>query len=483
MANPETERYPIAVVISELDNLLLEPYWRIFQTYQELGWDADSIHAFLSKKENKTQLASFTTPQKNFTGPNRREEYEATYNRMDMLDKDTALPGTTDMLQILTHGAYVVVLSARPIEQESRTRQVMQALGFPIDQMEFNFKEPDESVMNFRKRCFQQLGKRFQIAIGICLYPSDTINFDRLRYPTMALTTLKNAEAFSGTIDLVCNDWNQIAGNFIQLVKSMSPAKLEQARAKLAESTPKRFAFQRSVADIAAQFEADKQFILPTTSAYPDLTMNTADIFQNAEDRGSTQNLLDQAVFMQLFSSASNETILGKNENESIKIENVEYILNMFMTELKAQLPLIRHRQIAQFFSYFSQRLQVDLSDVQMMTEINLEAMGGVENAENADYFIAVTKLVEKLRNMSFEHFGMGWVAWIFYETTGKTFEGPIKEKFLALADQNDPDIGILFNVSFILWLTKLYPDTPYSEPIQTIVKNHTKKIIGRLFM
>ena len=57
MAIPKPERFPVAIIIIELDNLVLDNYWRKYYTYMELGWESNAIHEFIAQKTNKLQVS------------------------------------------------------------------------------------------------------------------------------------------------------------------------------------------------------------------------------------------------------------------------------------------------------------------------------------------------------------------------------------------------------------------------------------------
>jgi hypothetical protein len=560
MASQKPDRFPVALILVELDYMLLDNYWRKFQVYSELGWDENSIHAFLQNKSNRSVLAAFNTKKANFTAPNRRDQYEKLFNRPDMIEKDVAIPGSVEIMQMLAEGMYVVVLSSRPAEQQDKTMKYMKCLGFPVENMEFFFKTPNESVMNFRNRCFALLQKRFLVGFGVCLTTSDTIGFDRIKFPTIGLTTLKDRDELIDSIENVCEDWNEIAVSLTQMLRTLPRDKLKDAQAHFNASS-KSFGVSNRVASLAAKFEeagglfastggqnpfatrteeipptpmveqtpeprplpepivpnacediqipmeSPKEMPAPVVQAQrpqvdvgdlardllkmmeessdesvPAPILEGPSVFDKAEARSQTQNMLDQAVFFQLFSGSGSDTILGPDAQTSIQIENVEMLLNAFMAELKPRLDMIPSGQINEFFAYFTQRFQLDLSEVQIQVETNIAGMVGLEGQEDTTIYIAITKLIERLRNITFEHFGIGWIAWLYYETVKQPFEGPAKEKFNQLSADNDPEIGLLHNVSFILWLMHLYPDMPYSEPIKAIIQTHAQKIIARLF-
>jgi hypothetical protein len=468
MSEIDENRFPIAIVFIELDNLLIDNYWRKYQTYLQLGWNDQAIAEFLAQKSNKLQIASF----EGFNTNDRYDRFYSVYEQPEMLTQDVASPGAVEMVQTLVEGTYCIVLSSRPTTQQSATKQQLQRLGFPVEKMEFFFRSPDESVMGFQNKTLTKLHKRFLLGFGICHSVEDSVGFDRIRFPAIAMTTIYDINALAPYFEKVCEDWEEIGLYLMTLIKNIPKSKFDSAMGQLiANTSSHQVRSSVNVGLLAARFEAEG--LLGGT--------DTQEVFDRAEQRAQTQSILDQAVFQQLFSGAGSDRILGANANQSIKIENVEFLLNSFMVELKNNLSLIECGRVGEFFSVLSQRYQLDLTDVQQQVEANLVGCIDGESDANVGVYITVTKLVEKLRNISFEHFAIGWISWLFYETTKQTFDGPARDKFNQLLNDNDPDISLLYNVSFILWLTHLYPDTPYSEPIKAVIQAHTQKVITRL--
>jgi hypothetical protein len=474
MISQNDDRYPIAVIFIELDDLLLENYWRKYRTYEQLGWDQKSIEEFLAKKENKLKIASFNTGTTNFTGPTREDRYNEIYNHSNLINQDVAVLGAVEMMHALQEGVYCHVLSSRPTTQQTDVKNHLKYLGFPTDNMDIYFRAPTESVMAFRNKTLKLIQKKFILGFGVCLSSEDSIGFDRLKYPTIGFASIKEVDVLKLSFEKVYSSWEEIAGYVMEMIRTLPKRKFDQALGQLVAASTQKVTSTVDVSALTAKFETLLDF--PITEA------ETPSVFNRAEARSETQNLLDQAVYQQLFSGQGSEKILGSDDSHSIQIENVEYLLNSYMAELKTQLPMIEQGKVPEFFAALTERYQLDLSDVQVQVEANLAAIMNVDNQENVRVFITVTKLIEKLRNMSFEHFAIGWIGWLFYETTRQPFEGPIRQKFDTLLQNNDPDISLLYNVSFILWLTHLYPDTPYSEPIKNVIQAHTKKVIGKLF-
>ena len=73
-----------------MDNIVINNYWRKYETYLELGWDHASTGHNLSKKEYMMQIASFNTRTVSFSASSRRNKFYEIYNRPKMLEQDVA---------------------------------------------------------------------------------------------------------------------------------------------------------------------------------------------------------------------------------------------------------------------------------------------------------------------------------------------------------------------------------------------------------
>ncbi len=412
-----------------------------------------------------------------------------------LLEDGYAKPKAVEMLNTLVDGTHCIILSSRSKDQKSQTMQKMKSMGFPVDSIEYYFKPEGDSLMKFRNEQLEQIRKRFLLGFGICLTEADVIPFDRCKYPTICFTEvnefnepsyLENSQLFEKT----CRTWDDVGAYLLEKIQNISESKLEEASgllvASASSSTSQKVETNVSVADLAALFE--DQVIMPeseidTQKAVLGGTGSSDGIFDRASTRAKEQEILDNAVFQQLFSHPGSDRILGKDDSNSIQIQNVEYLLNSFMAELKSKLSLVEERKIDDFFEFFTNRYELDLSGVKDQVETNLAAAITMEDQSSIFIYIVVTKLIEQLRNICFEHFGIGWIEWVYKESTQQPFEGAIREKFNHLMRINDPDVTLLYNVSFILWLTHIYPDTPFSKEIENIIQKHTKKVIGKLFL
>lgn len=197
--------------ILNIDNILLNNYWRKFYTYLELGWDEASIHDYLSRKENIIQVASFNTRSVSFSASSRRNRFYEVYNRENMLDQDVPWDGALEGIKaLITQNYQVFVVSSRPNTLEKKTLEVLARLGFPIDQMNFYFKKPTDKLYLYRKKTMEKIVEICPKGVGICLIPSDRMIFDRFKYFPIAFTSQKDPAEFQSSFEVICNSWSEI---------------------------------------------------------------------------------------------------------------------------------------------------------------------------------------------------------------------------------------------------------------------------------
>ncbi|WP_457557718.1 hypothetical protein [Candidatus Harpocratesius sp.] len=199
--------------VVNLDNILLNNYWRKFYSYLELGWDEASIQDYLSKKENIIQIATFNTRSVSFAASSRRNRFYEVYNRESMLEQDVAWEGAIESINKLTSSYQIFVISSRSKSLEEKTREIMQNLGFPLNDMVLFFKKPTDKLYIYRKKMMEKIVEVCPKGVGICLNPSDRMIFDRFSYYPIAFTSQKNPEDFQDSFEIICNSWSEILTN------------------------------------------------------------------------------------------------------------------------------------------------------------------------------------------------------------------------------------------------------------------------------
>jgi len=194
-----------------MDNIILNNYWRKYETYLELGWDNASIRHYLSKKEYMMQIASFNTRTVSFSASSRRNRFYEIYNRSKMLEQDVAWDETSVKSLIKISKKYrIFIISARSNELEKKTLEVMKKLGFPMEELTIFFKNPIESLSVYKRNTLNTIKEKYVSGVGVCLNPSESALFERIDYTPIAFSSIQNYENFNGKISVVCQNWTDI---------------------------------------------------------------------------------------------------------------------------------------------------------------------------------------------------------------------------------------------------------------------------------
>ncbi|MHA1822184.1 MAG: hypothetical protein ACTSU2_13765 [Promethearchaeota archaeon] len=200
-----------ALVINELDNIIINNYHRKMATYLELGWDKKSIHEYITKKENMGgRIASFNTPTVSFTASSRRNRFYEIYNRNDMLEKDQLYPKVIEAMNTLSKYFQIFVISTRTEDLMEKTLDVLKNLDFPLEKVTIYFKKQHEPIQSYKRRCILDIKAKYLSGVAIILNPQDAQLFQTFEYTPIGFTTLKDEQDFVGVVDVVCHDWNQV---------------------------------------------------------------------------------------------------------------------------------------------------------------------------------------------------------------------------------------------------------------------------------
>ncbi|MHA1673568.1 MAG: hypothetical protein ACTSYI_08060 [Promethearchaeota archaeon] len=202
-----------ALVLLNIDNILLNNYWRKYYTYKELGWDEESIRQYLSEKNKILQIASFHTNSVSFSASSRRNKFYKIYNRDHMLDQDVPLDGVVDAIGKITGKYHIFVISARTNLLEQKTLEILLRLAFPLDKLTIYFKKSIENLHKYRQNTMSKIIQQCPTGVGICLSPSDRSLFDPVEFVPIAFTSIKNQDDFknnSPSFQVICNSWQDI---------------------------------------------------------------------------------------------------------------------------------------------------------------------------------------------------------------------------------------------------------------------------------
>ena len=181
------------------------------ETYLELGWDKESIDDFISKKENMYgKIASFNTTRVTFTASSRRNRFYEVYNREDMLEHDWQFPGVINALKRLSVDFDIYIVSERTEDLEEKTLQIMEEAGFPMHSLKIFFKGMHKVLRHYKKNCLVEITSKHSTGIGVILHPQDARLFKKFNYTPVGFASIKDASEFSGRVEVVCENWNQL---------------------------------------------------------------------------------------------------------------------------------------------------------------------------------------------------------------------------------------------------------------------------------
>ena len=193
-----------------LDNIILNNYWRKYYTYLELGWDDASIKQYLSQKQFLMQVASFNTPTVTFSASSRRNRFYSIYNRLNLLDQDVAYGESVDGLKKLAINYDIFVISTRSVDLKDKTLEILTRLGFPMENLTIFFKKSNEQLHQYRKKCLETIHEKYKSGIGISLQDTDITLYERYNFTPVAFTSIKNEQEFTGKVQAICHNWNDI---------------------------------------------------------------------------------------------------------------------------------------------------------------------------------------------------------------------------------------------------------------------------------
>ena len=198
-------------LILGLDNIVLNNYWRKYYSYLKIGWDDSSIRHYLSKKEYMMQIASFNTKTVSFSASSRRNRFYEIYNRSEMLEQDVVWDSNIIESLIKISKKYkIFIVSARSSELKNKTLDVMEKLGFPMEDLTIIFKSPNESLSIYRRNTLNSIKEKYAGGVGICLNLSDRYLYERIGYTPIAFSSINDYNSFDGKIEIVCQDWVSI---------------------------------------------------------------------------------------------------------------------------------------------------------------------------------------------------------------------------------------------------------------------------------
>ena len=202
-----------ALVFTDLDNIILNNYWRRFNTYKELGWDESSITEYLSKKKNIMKIASFNTTHVSFSASSRRNRYYNIYDTDKMLEQDVEFQGAKEGLAKLNQKYEIYVISSRKKNLQEKTLRVMKNLGFDLNMLTIFFMEPNAKLYHHKRNCVKKINEKYPTGVGICLNPNEKAIYERFGFTPVGFTSIKDYNEFTNgenPFNVICQNWPQL---------------------------------------------------------------------------------------------------------------------------------------------------------------------------------------------------------------------------------------------------------------------------------
>lgn len=205
-----------ALILFALDNLVLNNYHRKMKTYIELGWDKDSIHSFISNRDNiYGKIASFNTSKVSFTASSRRNRYYEVYNRGDLLEYDVVYPNVIEAIEKLSGNFKTIIVSERTEDLRDKTIEILQKMNFPMDKITIYFKKTHDTMTNYKNKTILDIKSKYETGVSVIIKPTDAAMLLYNNYAPIGFSSIKLPEGFNGHTGVVCNEWTEIINALI----------------------------------------------------------------------------------------------------------------------------------------------------------------------------------------------------------------------------------------------------------------------------
>lgn len=426
----------IPLILADIDNLLLDNYERKFKTYLELGWDKKSIKEYLKLKENSLKIASFNTATDSFTASSRRNRFYEIYNRNDMLVEDVEYKGAIHAMRELVDKFEIHIISSRTEDLAKKTLLLMERMGFPIQKLNIYFLPPNTSLDLYRQDEFERVAKNHKFGFAIIINPQDNLPFERYNFRVIGFTSIHYTHEFEIREDVeVCDDWRQIL-SYLRVATS------DEELSKLTSGS-----------------ESKIDIIQPLLT-----------------EEVKAESQLEQTVYQQLFMGA--HRIMDSGDGKGKVIAGVSSLLKTFFNEIKSKLPLIYQNKYSDFFQYFEKRFDIDLKPIQENLEMTLSMVENIKSEGFTVIYIVLTRMLEEFRRHAYETYGYKLIDNIYKELTSFGLPEAFKQKLKKLSDQNDSEVVLLYNLSFLAWLSKLFSNQDIAINLERVLINQANKII-----
>ncbi len=429
----------IALILGNIDNLLLNNYWRKFYTYKEIGWNEPAIKNYLAKKQYTMQVASFNTPTVTFSASSRRNRFYEIYNRPTMLDMDVPYDEhVIGVLNEIRQSYEIFVITSRKINLQPKTLEILTRLGFQVKNEHVFFLPENKNLAQFRQKTIAAIVQKYPVGIGISIDPHDLTIYARYEYPVYGFTSIKESTDFHDKQNFVVQSWSQLLSVLLTYAKNVK---------ELAEKN----------------------------AASPKVEIN-----QGEEEKNSSESALEKVIFQQLFLGSAN--ILGSMTSDYPPIQGFEETIAPFLGDVKAHLKLISSGQIPSFFQVFTEKFGIEFQSILQELKPTLDALQDQENSKFMQVYLVLTKFLEHIRENAFSVIGQNHIDQIFRKLAGKPLPQSHFQKIQSLIGTNDEKIVILYNLSFLTWLQKVYNLTTITSNLPQIFTKHANSVLVQLF-
>ena len=197
-----------------------------------------------------------------------------------------------------------------------------------------------------------------------------------------------------------------------------------------------------------------------------------------------TREMLEQAVYQQLFNNQNPNQIMGKNPDNRMQITGVDELLEVFIQDLNSNLQLLRDLKFKEFLVIFEKRFGISLDPTLKRIQNNVEGMGGLDIAREQItiiIYIVLTKLLEELREKGYQKWGLGQLKSKFTKQSNKDFGLQAKNNLQKLAALNEENISLLYNLSFLLLIAINYKQQNIEKTLKRLISLRINRILQKI--
>ncbi len=198
-----------ALILANLDYILIDPSARKIKTYLEIGWDESHARAFVGEKKNWDNIASFNTTKITFSASSRRNRFYEVYWQENFFAHDALYARVGDLLPELVKKFQIIVFSDRTEDQREKTLARLKQIGVPIGDIEFYFKGIHQTLVHFKAECIKKIQEKYHSGLVVLHIPADSDMYRRAYFTPIGFTTTHERPEFFAA-DAVCENWDQI---------------------------------------------------------------------------------------------------------------------------------------------------------------------------------------------------------------------------------------------------------------------------------